>query len=135
MFLIYFVGGALEEFLSPHDACRILGISYITLLRWIRGGRVKAVRSPSGRYLIPRGEIEKLKGEKERVSRIRAVIYARVSSAKQKEQGDLDRQMELLRKYANEQRYIIVDIITDVGSGLKEERRGFKEAPKNGCRW
>ena len=83
-----------EEYLKPHEVCRILGISYITLWRWIREGKVKAVRSPSGRYLIPRSEIEKIKGKTESSQeqrKIRAVIYARVSSSKQKEQGDLDR--------------------------------------------
>ncbi len=119
-----------EEFLSPRDVCRALGVSYITLWRWIREGRIRVVRSPSGRYLIPRSEIERLKGEGERVERVRAVIYARVSSAKQREQGDLDRQVELLKRYANEMEYIIVDIITDVGSGLKEERRGLKKLLK-----
>lgn len=116
-----------EEFLSPRDVCRMLGVSYITLWRWIREGRINAVRSPSGRYLIPRTEIEKLKSEKEVFENVRAVIYARVSSNKQREQGDLDRQVELLKKYANERGYIIVDIITDVGSGLKEERRGLRK--------
>ncbi len=117
----------MEEFLSPRDVCRILGVSYITLWRWIREGRIRVVRSPSGRYLIPRSEIERLRGEEKRAERVRAVIYARVSSSKQREQGDLDRQVELLKKYANEMGYIIVDIITDVGSGLKEERRGLKK--------
>ncbi len=41
-----------------------------------------------------------------------------MSSSKQKERGDLDRQVELLRKllrkHADEKGYIIVDIITDV---------------------
>jgi len=97
------------------------------LWRWIREGRIRVVRSPSGRYLIPRSEVERLKGGEERVERVRAVIYARVSSSKQKEQGDLDRQVELLKKYASGQGYIIVDVITDVGSGLKEERRGLKK--------
>ncbi|MCE4621535.1 MAG: IS607 family transposase [Desulfurococcales archaeon] len=120
----------MEEFLSPRDVCRILGVSYITLWRWIREGRINVVRSPSGRYLIPRSEIERLKGEEKRVERIRAVIYARVSSNKQKERGDLDGQVELLRKYANERGYIIVDVITDVGSGLKEERRGLRKLLK-----
>ena len=120
----------MEGFLSPRDACRILGISYITLWRWIREGRIKAIRSPSGRYLIPRSEIERLKGEEKKAESVRAVIYARVSSSKQKEQGDLDRQVELLKKYANERGYVIVDIITDVGSGLKEERRGLKKLLK-----
>jgi len=117
----------MEEFLSPRDACRVFGVSYITLWRWIREGRINAIRSPSGRYLIPRSEIDRLRGEEKRVERIRAVVYARVSSSKQK---DLDRQMELLRKYANEKGYIIVDVIADVGSGLKEERRGLKKLLK-----
>jgi len=119
-----------EEFLSPRDACRVLGVSYITLWRWIREGRIKAIRGPSGRYLIPRSEIEKLKGGEKHVEKNRAVVYARVSSGKQKEQGDLDRQVELLKKYANERGYIIVDIIADVGSGLKEERIGLKKLLK-----
>ncbi|WP_054849366.1 IS607 family transposase [Vulcanisaeta sp. JCM 14467] len=120
----------MEEFLSPRDACKIVGVSYITLWRWIREGRVRAVRSPSGRYLIPRSEIERLRGEEKRVERIRAVIYARVSSSKQKEQGDLDRQVELLKKYADERGYTVVDVITDVGSGLEEERGGLKRLLK-----
>ena len=33
----------------------------------------------------------------------------------------------MLKRYANAQGYIIVDIITDVGSGLKEERKGLKK--------
>ncbi len=74
--------------------------------------------------------LERLKSEEKKVERVRAVIYARVSSAKQKEQGDLDRQVKLLKKYTNEMGYIIVDVITDVGSGLKEERRGLKKLLK-----
>ncbi|GAB6945422.1 IS607 family transposase [Vulcanisaeta sp. JCM 14467] len=80
--------------------------------------------------MIPRSEIERLRGEEKRVERIRAVIYARVSSSKQKEQGDLDRQVELLKKYADERGYTVVDVITDVGSGLEEERGGLKRLLK-----
>ncbi len=36
------------------------------------------------------------------------------------------RQVELLKKYANEHGYEIVEIITDVSSGLKENRKGLK---------
>lgn len=95
---------SVEEFLHPREVCRILGISYITLWRWIREGKIRAVKTPSGRYLIPHSEIEKIRRpQTERARRkIRAVIYARVSSNKQKEQGDLDRQVELLKKYAEE---------------------------------
>jgi len=118
----------MEEFLSPRDVCRLLGISYITLWRWVKKGKIKAVRSPSGRYLIPRSEVARFRAEEEKkVEKIRAVIYARVSSNKQKEQGDLDRQVELLKKYASERGYLVVDVIADTGSGLKEKRRGLKK--------
>ena len=105
----------------------MLGISYITLWRWIREGRISAVRGPSGRWLIPWSEIERLGRRVETSSRVRAVIYARVSSRKQAEQGDLDRQVEVLRKYAGEQGYEVVAVIKDVGSGLKENRPGLKK--------
>lgn len=36
----------------------------------------------------------------------------------------------MLKKCASERGYVIVDIITDVGSGLKEERRGLKKLLK-----
>lgn len=47
------------------------------------------------------------------------IIYARVSSQKQK--GDLSRQIEFLRtKYPDYQ------VISDIGSGINFERKGFK---------
>ena len=105
----------------------MLGVSYITLWRWIREGRISAVRGPSGRWLIPWSEIERVRGKTETGGRIRAVIYARVSSRKQAEQRDLDRQVEVLRKYATEQGYEVVAVIKDVGSGLKENRPGLRK--------
>ncbi len=120
----------MSEFLSSHDVCKILGISYMTLWRWIREGKIKAIKSPSGRYLILREEIEKLKGKVVTERKPRCVIYVRVSSSKQKEQGDLDRQIELLKKYAIEHGYEIIDIVTDVDSGLKEDRKSLQKLLK-----
>ena len=57
---------------------------------------------------------------------IRAVIYARVSSHKQKKDGDLDRQIERLRSYCSAKGYKVVDVVTDVVSGLKEDRSGLQ---------
>ncbi len=113
--------------MSVGEARKVLGVSYITVWRWIREGRIRAVRGPSGRWLIPWSEIERLKGKSEVSNRIRAAIYARVSSRKQAEQGDLERQVEALKKYATEQGYEIVAIIRDVGSGLKENRPGLRK--------
>jgi Predicted site-specific integrase-resolvase len=58
-------------------------------------------------------------------SEIRAVIYARVSSHKQKKDGNLDRQVERLRAYCSARGYRVVDVVTDIASGLKEDRKGL----------
>jgi putative resolvase len=115
-----------ERYVTVSEARKVLGVSYITLWRWIREGRIRAVRGPSGRWLIPVTELERLRGKVNLGEKTRVAIYARVSSRKQAEQEDLDRQVEALKKYAAEQGYEIVAVIRDVGSGLKEDRPGLK---------
>lgn len=121
-----------EELLKPSEVCRLLNISYVTLRKWVKEGEIRYVVSPSGRYLFPRSEVDRILKQREKVEQkeIRAVIYARVSSVKQRDQGDLDRQVEFLKRYAEERGYRIIDVITDVGSGLKENRRGLKKLLK-----
>jgi putative resolvase len=53
------------------------------------------------------------------------VGYARVSSTTQKD--DLERQKQLLHSYAKDKGYGEIQILSDVGSGLNEERKGFLE--------
>jgi len=56
-----------ERLLPPREACERLGISFITLKRWIYAGKIRAVRTPSGRWRIPESEIEKIiRGEVEK---------------------------------------------------------------------
>ncbi len=110
------------------EAAERLGVAYITLWKWAKQGRFKVVRLPNGRLAIPLEEFEKLRPPEMRlVEKPRAVIYARVSSDKQAKQGDLDRQVEVLRKYAAERGYQVVEIIRDIGSGLKTNRRGLRK--------
>ena len=52
-------------------------------------------------------------------------LYGRVSSHGQKENGDLDRQIEGLRDYAHDHGWTVESTYTDVGSGLNEDRRGL----------
>jgi putative resolvase len=68
-----------EKLYSTGKATKLLGISFITIKRWIYAGRIKAIRTPTKRYLIPESEIRRLLGQQ--VPKNRAVIYARVSSA------------------------------------------------------
>jgi len=54
----------------------------------------------------------------------RAVLgYVRVSSSTQKD--DLERQKQLIANYAKEKGYGEIQILSDIGSGLNENRKGF----------
>lgn len=112
-----------ERLLPPREACKRLGISFITLKRWIYSGKIRAVKTPTGRWMIPESEIERIISGREGVKEIRAIIYARVSSSDQK--GDLNRQIEYLTQYCSAKGYRVVDILSDVASGLKTNRRGL----------
>ncbi|ADI32308.1 IS607 family transposase [Staphylothermus hellenicus] len=100
---------------------RLLGVSKVTVIRWIRNGRIKAVRLGK-EYRIPEDEVRRLlKGKTTNT----AIIYARVSSSDQKEY--LEKQIEYLKKYCSARGYNVVDVLTDIASGLNEERRGLRK--------
>jgi predicted site-specific integrase-resolvase len=93
------------------------------VIKWIKSGRITAY-SVHGKWRIPYSEVERLlKG----VQRVKCVaIYARISSNTQK--NDLERQVESLKLWISKNfpnaEYTIV---TDVVSGLKEDRRGLRK--------
>jgi len=99
-----------ERLYTLKEACLLLGLHPIQ--KWDKQGKIRVVRTPGGRRRIPQSEIRRLQGEKG----IRSVIgYARVSSNTQK----LERQLEYLRQSG------VQEVITDIGSGLIEKRKGF----------
>jgi len=112
-----------EKLLPPREACKRLGISFITLKRWIYSGKIRAIRTPTGRWMIPESEVERIVGGKVEVKEVRAVIYARVSSSNQK--SDLERQMQHLLQYCSAKGYKVVDVLSDIASGLNTNREGL----------
>ncbi|MBE9390788.1 IS607 family transposase [Fervidicoccus fontis] len=111
-----------ERLLRPKEVCELLGVSYTTLRRWIKEGRVKAVQTIGGKYRIPESEVRRILSGAE-VREIRAVIYTRVSSSDQED--SLERQIQYLTQYCISRGYKVVDILSDVASGLKTDRRGL----------
>jgi len=116
------VSDAGERLLRPKEACSRLGISYSTLRRWIREGRIRAVQTIGGRYRIPESEVRRLLSGVE-ARKARAIIYARVSSSDQR--SDLERQIQYLTQYCTAKGYRVVDILSDTASGLNTGRRGL----------
>ena len=57
----------------------------------------------------------------------RCILYARVSTKKQQDAGNLDRQLGRLTAFAAERRWTVVAALTDVANGLNEKRRGLHQ--------
>ena len=55
----------------------------------------------------------------------RCILYARVSTKKQQDAGNLDRPLGRLTAFAAEPRWTVAAALTDVASGLNEKRRGL----------
>ena len=112
-----------ERLLPPREVCKRLGIHFVTLKRWIYSGKIRAVKTPTGRWMIPKSEVERIIGGKAEVKEVRSVIYARVSSSDQK--SDLERQIQYLTQYCSAKGYRVIDVLSDVASGLKTNRKGL----------
>ena len=112
-----------ERLLKPREFCEVVGISYSTLKQWVREGRVRVCRTATGRWRIPYSEVERVLGLKPGPGEVRAVIYARVSSNDQR--SDLERQIQYLTQYCSAKGYRVVDVLSDVASGLNTGRKGL----------
>ncbi len=53
-----------ERHLKLGQVAEILGVSRRTVWRWIKEGKIKAVKLPSGIYVVPETEVERIIGER-----------------------------------------------------------------------
>ncbi|WP_022799634.1 IS607 family transposase [Thermus islandicus] len=83
-----------------------------TAWRWFKSGKlpVPARQLPSGTILV-----------EEPLPEGRTALYARVSSADQKE--DLERQVERLKAFAQAQGWAEYEVVAEVGSATRKKRR------------
>jgi putative resolvase len=110
----------MEKLYTLKEAKRLLGVTTRTIQRWDKAGKIRVVRTIGGRRRIPESEIKRILGLKEE----RVVVgYARVSSTTQKD--DLERQKQLIHSYAKDKGYGNIQILSDVGSGINENRKSF----------
>lgn len=105
------------RWVTSREACKILNVHANTLRKWDEAGKIETIRlNGQRRYLIQ--DINELE-EKER----RTVLYARVSSNKQKD--DLSRQIKYLQENYSPKENEKIEIIQDIGSGINFKRKGF----------
>ena len=119
-----------DIYISPATAIKLYDVSRPTLVRWGKLGKIRYLRCGTGdkaahryhkhdldRYFGNRSQSGL--GENEETRKI--YLYARVSSSKQKEAGDLTRQIETLKEYCTS----YDRVVADVASGLNFKRRGL----------
>lgn len=102
----------MTKFLPPRKACEYLNVSEKTLRNWDRDGLIITIRTPKNQR---RYDIDSVLGSQ--TTRVTA-LYARVSSAKQKE--DLQRQIDFLQE-----KYPKGKLYKDIGGGLNFKRKGL----------
>ena len=106
------------KYVSGSEVKKILGVSDGTLREWADTGKIKSFRTPGGQRRYEVSNLFRGPPPKPDVPK-RGVVYARVSSGKQRD--DLDRQVAFLRvKYPDH------IVITDVASGINWKRKGLK---------
>jgi putative resolvase len=112
-----------KRYLSVREFAEHLGVSRSTVISWIKSKRIVAY-NVHGRWRIPYSEVEKILRGVQRIRRL--AIYARVSSSAQKD--DLERQVEALKLWTArnfpQAEYVVV---TDIASGLNEDRSGLRK--------
>jgi putative resolvase len=89
-----------------------MGVTYMTAFRWWKAGKLDAYQLDTGTVIVrdPATQQESLK----------VALYARVSSADQK--ADATRQLERLREYALAKGHQVSKEITEIASGLNDQR-------------
>jgi predicted site-specific integrase-resolvase len=114
----------MENHISIGKAAKYLGVSINTLRVWEKKKILVPERTPTGHRRYKISQVESFEGKK--YSRIQSTLflYARVSTQKQADAGNLDRQIGRLTEYASNNKYAIQAVFRDIASGLNGKRGG-----------
>lgn len=115
----------MDKMISISEAGKILGVTPRTLKRWDDEEKLKVYRTLGNHRRYKLSEVEAFLGiTKIKESKMNNVfIYARVSTKKQANDGNLERQKERLIQYCKDKNYNICHIYEEVASGLNDSRR------------
>jgi predicted site-specific integrase-resolvase len=114
------------KMISISEVSKLTGVTIKTLKIWDNYGKLKAkYKTAGGHRRYDLDDIESFLGinDIEQNSNRNVFIYCRVSTKKQQESGNLERQKERLIQYCNERQYNVVNIFQEVASGLNDKRR------------
>lgn len=108
--------------MKAKEVLKVLRVTRPTLTSYVKNGRIKTTKLPNGYYDYDEDSVLKAAGI---TPQRKAVIYARVSTQKQK--NDLQNQIDTVMKYANNNGYSISKVYSDIASGINYDRGQFIE--------
>ena len=114
------------------EAAERFSLSRRSLIRYEEDGLIEPVRTPGGQRRYPESELLRLYGleKKAKQNGDKAGLYSRVSTRKQAESGNLERQTQRLKEYAQVAGLDTVEVYEEIASGLNENRRQLRKLMK-----
>jgi len=114
------------------EAAEKFSLSRRSLIRYEADGLIDPVRTPGGQRRYPESELLRLYGleAKAKPDGNMAGLYSRVSTRKQAESGNLERQTQRLKEYAQAAGFDTVEVYEEIASGLNENRRQLRKLMK-----
>ena len=114
------------------EAAEKFSLSRRSLIRYEADGLIEPVRTPGGQRRYPESELLRLYGidVKPKQTGNKAGLYSRVSTRKQAESGNLERQTQRLKDYVLTAGYDTFEVYEEIASGLNENRRQLRKLLK-----
>lgn len=118
-----------KENYKPKDVAMYLGVTSRTISKYCEQGLLEDIILETGRRIIPKESLIDYLDKKGLIDYTEQgkidVVYARVSTHKQKNRGDLDRQIEKCLAYAATRNPKNLKVYKEVSSGLNDSRKEF----------
>ena len=119
-----------KEYYKTGELAKMIGKQTRTVQSYCIRGDINSIIIPSGKRIISRDEVIKylrssnlLYEDDNKID----LIYARVSNNKQKNRGDLDRQLDYITKEIITKNPKNLKVFSEVGSGLSDNRKELKK--------
>jgi len=119
-----------KDFYRTGEVAKMLKVKPITVARHEEKGLITFERTETGRRVITKENLINYFRSRSLLvedSTRKDIVYARVSTHKQSQRGDLDRQVEKVLAFMATKNPSNVEVIKEVGSGLNDNRKNFNK--------
>ena len=109
--------------MKAKDVLKILNISRITLMKYLKLGYISAIKLPNGQYDYNDDTVYAFIGQKKEKKNKKIISYSRVSTQNQKSQ--LKEQTQRIYNSCVSKGIKLDEQIEDIKSGISSDRKGF----------